>query len=379
MKKLAIYIHWPFCLSKCPYCDFSSRRLPPEEDEAQWAHAYGRELEGSAQKLSGRTITSVYFGGGTPSLMQAKTVGSIIDKIVALWPVAENCEITLEANPTSSEIEKFKAFRGAGVGRLSLGVQSFDNDALRFLGRTHDAASACRAIDMAANVFERFSFDLIYARAGQTPQMWAKELARAFSFSPKHLSLYQLTIEPRSAFYRRAAHETLTANEAFAAEMFDVTQEMAEKANLPAYEISNHAEEGQESRHNLTYWHYENYIGIGPAAHSRFCDKEGQRWAQENHDVPAQWLAQGSGAAQSEKIDMQTAMKEALMMGLRLSSGIDKAAWHRKFGKPLEDFLLQDRLEAAQEEGLLMCSKEKFSATPEGRKKLNALLVYLLK
>ncbi len=383
MKKLAVYIHWPFCLSKCPYCDFSSRVLPQGEDEDLWAQSYVRELEDYAQKLPQRKITSLYFGGGTPSLMRPQMVGRIIDKVAALWSLAQDCEITLEANPTSSEIEKFKAFRGAGVERLSLGVQSLDDAVLRFLGRTHDAASACCAIEMASNIFDRFSFDLIYACADQTPQMWSEELARAFSFSPKHLSLYQLTIEPRSVFYRRAATEILTADEDFAAEMFDITQELTEKAGLPAYEISNHAACGQESRHNLTYWHYGDYVGVGPAAHGRFVDDEGVRWARENHDAPSLWLAQcetqGYGAVQSEKIDTQTAMKEALMMGLRLSSGIDKKAWHKKFGVLLEAFLPHDRLLAAEKEGLLMHSKEKILATLKGRKKLNALLAYLLK
>lgn len=381
MNKLAIYIHWPFCLSKCPYCDFNSRPVPDVLDEETWAQAYGRELFFYAQRLGDKEISSIYFGGGTPSLMRAQTASFVLNQISKFWPVAPDCEITIEANPSTAESEKFRAFRAAGINRLSLGVQSFDDEALRFLGRVHDADAARRAIIMAGHVFDRFSFDLIYARAGQTIESWRKELSEALSFAPSHLSLYQLTIEEGTAFYKRAKNETLQSGEELAADMFEETQKMMGQAGLPAYEISNHARVGQESRHNLTYWHYDDYIGVGPGAHGRFA--EGSGWiATENHRQPDRWLRQveekQNGLSIKERLDAQTAQREALMMGLRLRQGIEAAAWQGKFGQNLFAFLPSDRLKELSEQGLIVADNLALRASRAGLQRLNALLLYLL-
>lgn len=376
---LSLYIHWPFCAAKCFYCDFNSRPLGDAQDEAAWAQAYGRELAYYNGLLPERTITTIYFGGGTPSLMRPQTVASVLEKIAALWPLSPECEITLEANPTSAESGKLKDFRAAGVNRLSLGVQSLDDEALRFLGRTHDAAQAREAMTLVARTFDRFSFDFIYARQGQTMALWRKELAQALTFKPCHLSLYQLTIEEGSIFYKRADADRamLTLGEDDAAQMFEATQEILTDAGLPPYEISNYAAEGQESRHNLTYWHYNEYLGIGPGAHGRYV-QGGARFATENHRAPKAWMENimqsGHGRAAEEKLSMQTAMREALLMGLRLSTGIDKTAWTEKFDTPLESFLPQTLVQALEQGGFLENSAKFFRATSSGRQRLNAVL-----
>ncbi len=380
MQSLAIYIHWPFCLSKCPYCDFNSRVMG-EVDHAAWANSYVRELDHYATLLPDRTVTSVYFGGGTPSLMPSSIIASVLKKISDCWRLSDDVEITLEANPTSSEAASFTAFRGEGVNRLSLGVQALRDDALRFLGRAHTADEAKKAIGLASYVFPRFSFDLIYARAGQTPEDWAEELNEALSFGAKHMSLYQLTIEEGSAFYKRAREETLTANEDEAAAMFEMTRDMMQAAGIPMYEISNFAAQGEESRHNLTYWHYGDYVGIGPGAHGRFMG-ESERFATENNRQPDAWLqqvaAQGHGQNALETLTNGTAQREALMMGLRLTQGIDARAWHDKFNKPLSAFLPSDKLNKLSKEGLCEFDAEGLRATKAGMIRLNAILEYLL-
>lgn len=382
MKKLALYIHWPFCVSKCPYCDFASRPLPKGLEEGAFVAAYETEMAFYAARTGPRTLGSIYFGGGTPSLMAPESVARLIEKAAALWPLAPDCEITLEANPSSAEREKFQAFRAAGVNRLSLGAQSFDDEALRFLGRAHDAAQARRAIDAAREIFTRFSFDLIYARAGQTLQAWEEEVKEALSFAPKHLSLYQLTIEPGTVFFKRAKKETLQTSDAVAAALYERTQEILEKANLPAYEISNHAAPGQESRHNLTYWRYEEYVGIGPAAHGRFIDEAGVRLATANVSQPARWFLfvkeAGRGSESVEEIDTETAMKEALIMGLRLAAGIDLEAWGEKFGIGAIPFFGTEKVRSFTQEGFLTRTEKTFAATKAGRQRLNALLAELL-
>ena len=325
---LAIYVHWPFCVSKCPYCDFNSH-VGDTQDQEKWRRAYQRELEHCAALLSDRRVTSVFFGGGTPSLMEARTVESVLQNIARLWRVDAAVEITLEANPSSAESAKFADFRAAGVNRLSLGVQSLDAEALKFLGRAHDADEAKHAIALAARHFPRFSFDLIYARQGQTLDQWRQELGEALVLAGDHLSLYQLTIEPHTVFHTRTRRgETLTAPDDTSAPMFEMTQEIMEAAGLPAYEISNHARKGQESRHNLTYWHYEDYIGIGPGAHGRVGIGGDACRSTENHRAPDIWLqavaAHGHGLKISEVITPDTAMREALMMGLRLTEGIER-------------------------------------------------------
>ncbi len=381
MTRLAIYIHWPFCVSKCPYCDFNSH-VADAVDHAAWAAAYRRELAHYAALLPGRRVTSVFFGGGTPSLMAPQTVEAVLQTIAASWTVAEDVEITLEANPTSAEAEKFAAFRAAGVNRLSLGVQSLRDDALKFLGRAHDAAQARRALEWAARHFPRYSFDLIYARRDQMPEAWAAELREALAFGASHMSLYQLTIEPNTVFHTLARRDAvLTARDDDAAAMFEATNAAMAEAGLPAYEISNYAAPGAASRHNLTYWRYEPYIGIGPGAHGRRRTEDGI-YATENHRAPEAWLRQvaerGHGLKVDEALDTLTAQREALMMGLRLVAGIDGAAWREKFGGSVTQFLPSAKLARLRAEGLLSDTGDGLRATPSGLQRLNAVLAYLL-
>jgi putative oxygen-independent coproporphyrinogen III oxidase len=377
---LAIYVHWPFCVSKCPYCDFNSH-VGDTHDQQKWRQAYTRELEHYAALLPRRNITSVFFGGGTPSLMEARTAESILQDIARLWPIDANVEITLEANPSSSEAAKFADFHKAGVNRLSLGVQSFDEEALKFLGRAHDSNEARLAIELAAKNFSRFSFDLIYARQSQTPDMWKQELREALTLAGDHLSLYQLTIEPQTQFYVRAKRgENLTAQDDHAVAMYEVTQEAMDAAGMPAYEISNHARTGQESRHNMTYWHYEDYIGVGPGAHGRYRDATG-RHATEAHRAPDIWLSeiatQNHGIKTNDLLDQTTAMHEAVMMGLRLASGIDMQAWDRKFAQSLSAFLPAVKRARLQSEGYITQDEKTLRATRAGLQRLNAVLGYL--
>jgi oxygen-independent coproporphyrinogen-3 oxidase len=377
---LALYIHWPYCISKCPYCDFNSH-VGDTQDQDKWRKAYQRELEYYAALLSERTVTSIFFGGGTPSLMEARTVESILQNVARLWRIDDKAEITLEANPSSVEADKFRDFQIAGVNRLSLGVQSLNEDALKFLGRAHNVDEAKKAITLASQVFKRFSFDLIYARQNQAPEMWREELQRALALAGEHLSLYQLTIEPHTQFDTRTRHgEHLTAVDDHAVMMYEMTQDIMDEAGLPAYEISNHARGGQESRHNLTYWHYEDYIGIGPGAHGRTLIKQ-VRHAIENHRAPDIWLQQtsrqGHGIKSDDIIDYKTAMREALMMGLRLSEGIDLANWREKFQMSLLDFLGREKIERLTAEGYIIENAKTLGASRTGLQRLNALLGYL--
>jgi len=377
---LAVYVHWPYCLSKCPYCDFNSQVLTGGVDQKEWRKAYILELGGYARILPGREIGSVYFGGGTPSLMEPGTVAAVLDKIAGLWRLAGDCEITIEANPSSSEAEKFTAFRKAGVNRVSLGVQSLRDDALRFLGRAHDADEARRAIEISARIFPRFSFDLIYGRNNQTLEMWAAELREALTFEPEHLSLYQLTIEPGTRFALLAEERPMTAPEDDAAAMQDVAVDISRSSGLHRYEISNYAVPGGESRHNLAYWRYDDYLGIGPGAHGRLV-LDGERHATENAAAPEEWLLmvkeQGHGRIANEILDIETAQREALIMGLRLTAGIDCAEWRKKFGMELFDFLPEARVRKLWAEGLVLLEDGKFRATPKGLQKLNGILEYL--
>jgi oxygen-independent coproporphyrinogen-3 oxidase len=378
---LAIYVHWPFCVSKCPYCDFNSH-VGDTHAQEKWRQAYRRELEYYAALLPSRTITSIFFGGGTPSLMEARTVESILQNIARLWRIDTNAEITLEANPSSTEAAKFADFRKAGVNRLSLGVQSLNEDALKFLGRAHDAAEAKNAITLVAKHFQRFSFDLIYARQTQTPDAWRAELNEALALAADHLSLYQLTIEPHTQFHTRTRRgETLTAPDDHAVAMYEMTQDIMSGAGLPAYEISNHARAGQQSRHNLTYWHYEDYIGIGPGAHGRV-EYAGSRHATEAHRAPDIWLtetaANGHGIKTDALIDTSTAMDEALMMGLRLTGGIDTQKWQKKFLTSLYAFLPADRLSRLISVGYIAQNETTLRATRTGLQRLNGVLSYLI-
>jgi len=323
-----VYVHWPFCAQKCPYCDFNSHVRHKGIDEGRFAAAFLTELAETRSLTGPQTVSSVFFGGGTPSLMQPETVGAILDRIAQLWEVAPDAEVTLEANPGSVEMGRFRGYRAAGVNRVSLGVQSLRDAELKRLGRIHSAAEAEAAIDVASTVFDRFSFDLIYARPGQTPAAWRQELAQALALAGGHLSLYQLTIEPETPFAALHAAGKLIVPDADAAlALYDVTQELTSAAGLPAYEISNHARVGEESRHNLIYWRYGTYAGIGPGAHGRLPGQPGERLASETHRLPEAWLAaveqNGHGRSTLTPLTPPEQTDEMLLMGLRLTEGID--------------------------------------------------------
>lgn len=380
MNPLAIYIHWPFCQSKCPYCDFNSH-VAASIDHDAWRAAYKKEIAYYASILPEHHITSVFFGGGTPSLMEPVTAALILDDIAKYWSVDTDCEITLEANPTSSEAGKFANFRQAGINRLSLGVQSLRDEALKFLGRAHDTGQAQRAIAMADENFPRFSFDLIYARRDQTPELWEQELREALALTNGHLSAYQLTIEPNTAFHTLAGRgEKLTAPDELAAIMYEQTQAILTEYGMPAYEISNHARPGNESRHNLTYWTYGDYIGIGPGAHGRYTT-DGQRLATETHRAPEVWLRhvseKGHGLRVETPIDDNTAKREALLMGLRLTDGISRKAWQDKFGSALSEFIPAGKITRLRDENYIAAATDALRATPAGLQRLNAVLDYL--
>jgi putative oxygen-independent coproporphyrinogen III oxidase len=370
---LAIYIHWPFCQSKCPYCDFNSyaRRTISEE---QYLEAALSELDHYAAETRGRPISSIFFGGGTPSLMMPHTVGELLDKIAALWPVESACEVTLEANPSSVESDRFEGYRIAGVNRVSLGVQSLSDEQLRFLGRLHTAAEARQALEVAGRYFERISFDLIYARPGQTEFEWRLELREALALARRHLSLYQLTIEPETAFfdlYRRGKLSVPGAD--LSADLYTLTQEMCEAAGLPAYEVSNHAAPGQESRHNLIYWRYGDYLGIGPGAHGRLT-AGARKYATAAEKAPAAWYAKvnecGSGCEEHFELHPRQQAEEAVLMGLRLREGLDLAALSAKTGfSPALQVIAP-----LEEEDLLRRDGDWLRATMQGRLVLNALV-----
>jgi putative oxygen-independent coproporphyrinogen III oxidase len=322
-----VYVHWPFCASKCPYCDFNSHVRAGGIDEARFLAAYQREMQHWAELAAGRRVTSIFFGGGTPSLMSASTVAAILDAVAGAWSVAADAEITLEANPSSVEAARFRGYRVAGVNRVSLGVQSLDDAELRKLGRLHTAKEALAAMDIAARTFARFSFDMIYARPGQTVEAWRAELVRALALSPRHLSLYQLTIEAGTPYAALHVAGKLQVPEGELAQaLYEVTQEMTAAAGLPAYEVSNHAAPGEESRHNLTYWRYGEYAGVGPGAHGRVLTDAG-RLATATERQPERWAerveAEGHGIAERTMLGASEQMDEALIMGLRLSEGLD--------------------------------------------------------
>jgi putative oxygen-independent coproporphyrinogen III oxidase len=334
-----VYVHWPFCRSKCPYCDFNSHVSHRPVDQQRFVRAFVAEIAATAERAPGRTVSTVFFGGGTPSLMEPVTVAAILDAIARHWRVAGDVEVTLEANPTSVEAERFAGFRAAGVNRVSLGVQALDDAALAALGRTHTADEALAAVAIARRHFERYSFDLIYARPGQAPADWREELNRAISEAAGHLSLYQLTIEPGTPFAALHAGGRLAIpEEDRARDLYDITQEVCADAGLPAYEISNHARPGAECRHNLVYWRYHEYAGIGPGAHGRL-DINGVRRATAGERRPEAWLglveSQGHGLVTDEPLSRNEQADEYLLMGLRLAEGIDLGRFERLAGRPL--------------------------------------------
>lgn len=375
MSALSLYFHWPYCLSKCPYCDFNVHSAD-NVDAPRWQSAYLKALDHYAQLYPQREITSIFFGGGTPSLMPPTMVEAIIARAAKLWPVAAQCEITLEANPTSTEIDRFKAFRSAGVNRLSLGVQALNDADLTFLGRTHSAASARTAIDTARIVFDRFSFDLIYARPQQTLSAWEAELRQACALAGGHLSLYQLTVERNTPFYlAHARKEFQLPPDDLAADFYLLTQEVTAQAGLPAYEVSNHAAPGHESRHNLVYWHYGDYLGIGPGAHGRITSHNGARTAIRDHHAPARWLdwveERGCGAHEADLLGAWDQGLEALMMGLRLYDGMDVRAY--------DAFLKPESMQHLASEGWLCYEEGRLKLTREGMVRLNMILPYIIK
>ena len=378
---LALYVHWPFCRAKCPYCDFNSH-VAQEIDEARFAAAYEREMRHMAENYGkGRNLVSIFFGGGTPSLMSPTLLAGIIETADRLFGFADTIEITAEANPTSVEAAVFAGFRMAGVNRVSLGVQSLDDAALAFLGREHSAAEALDAVEVARRIFERVSIDLIYARRDQSPANWQDELRRALALGLDHLSLYQLTIEPGTVFHTRAQRgERLVPRDELAAEMYEMTAEMTAGAGLPAYEISNHAAEGAACRHNLVYWRAQDWIGIGPGAHGRL-DVKGGRLGLATRRSPAGWLsaveASGHGIETACEDTASEAVAEMLMMGLRLEEGVSMSEMTARHGD-IRSFVDPDALARLAAQGMLAQDSDRIRVTPQGRLLLNRILSELL-
>jgi oxygen-independent coproporphyrinogen-3 oxidase len=368
---LALYVHWPFCVSKCPYCDFNSH-VRDSIDQDQWREALLADLAHEARLLPGRTLTSIFFGGGTPSLMDPSTVESVILAATGHWRAAQDMEITLEANPNSVEAGRFANLAAAGVNRLSLGLQSFDDEALKLLGRAHSAGEGFRALQTAQKNFRRVSFDLIYALPGENEERWAATLAQALSLGTSHLSLYQLTIEPGTRFATMVAKGELEPLDADScAGLYELTAAMTSQAGMPAYEISNHARRGQESRHNLSYWRYGDYAGIGPGAHGR---RTGMRTMR--HRKPENFLSaiadKGHGIVEEAALAPEEAADEALVMGLRLREGVDAAAIAERFG--LDSIVDWARVGRLVESGHLRTDGSRIALTSAGRLVLDHIL-----
>lgn len=372
-EPLALYVHWPFCVSKCPYCDFNSH-VRESVDQAVWRAALLADLRHEAALLPGRTVSSIFFGGGTPSLMRPATVAAVIAEAEVLWGLAEDCEITLEANPNSVEVAAFADLAAAGVNRVSIGVQSFDPQVLEFLGRAHSGDEARAAIAAAQHRFSRVSFDLIYARPGQRLADWERELSHALAFGTGHLSLYQLTIEPGTRFATLAAKGDLVIPDGdAAADLFDATQAMTSAAGLPRYEVSNHARAGEESRHNLTYWRYGDYAGVGPGAHGR---RLGQ--ATERHKKPENFIAaverNGHGLKVEADLPAHERATEAMLMGLRLREGVDLARIEARSGLARADFVDAGAVERLAGLGLMRAEGDRLVVTGEGILLLDSIL-----
>jgi putative oxygen-independent coproporphyrinogen III oxidase len=375
-----VYVHWPFCAQKCPYCDFNSHVRHGGVDEAAFLAAIRNELAANARLTPGRTVTSVFFGGGTPSLMAPATVGAVLETIAGHWAVADDAEITLEANPSSVEAARFRGYRDAGVNRVSLGVQALNDPDLKFLGRLHDVAQALKAVELARATFPRLSFDLIYARPGQSVEAWSAELRQAISYAADHLSLYQLTIEPDTTFARlHEAGKLIVPDADEAAALYAATQEITAAAGLPAYEISNHAAPGAESQHNLLYWRYGEYIGVGAGAHGRIVlGPKGERLATVTERNPEAWAAlareNGNAVIETEAIFGETAGDEMLLMGLRLVEGIDMARYQAIAGRRFDENRIADLLHHGMIEVL---PDGRIRTTPEGAFVLDAVVADL--
>jgi len=373
-----VYVHWPFCLSKCPYCDFNSHVRHTAIDEGRFARAFVREIATTAARTPGRTVTSIFFGGGTPSLMKPQTVGAILDAIGQHWTVDSDVEVSLEANPTSVEATRFAGYRAAGVNRVSLGVQALDDVSLKSLGRMHSAQEALDAVAIARNSFDRYSFDLIYARPGQGAEAWTSELKLAISEAAEHLSLYQLTIEEGTPFFGlHRAGKLKTPDEDLARTLYDVTQSVCAAHGLPSYEISNHARPGAECRHNLVYWRGQEYAGIGPGAHGRL-DIGGIRHATATDKRPEAWLLRveedGHGIASEELLDNEQRADEFLLMGLRLAEGIDPERYAALAGRSLDPH----RIAALKDDGaIVMDDSGRLRVTQDGFPLLDAVVADL--
>lgn len=372
-----IYVHWPFCQAKCPYCDFNSH-VARSVDQATYARALVSELEHMAALCDPQAVTSIFFGGGTPSLMEPATVETVLTAIDRLWGIHQGTEISLEANPTSVEAEKFRALAALGVNRVSLGVQALSDKDLKFLGRLHSVDEALGAIELASTHFSRMSFDLIYARPDQTLEAWETELTRALSFAVDHLSLYQLTIEEGTPFFDLHARGAFTVpGEDQATALYDATQSICADAGLTAYEVSNHAKLGAECRHNLTYWRYGDYIGVGPGAHGRMTSK-GVKRATVTERMPSKWLAlveaHGHGLVDQETITRSQSAEEMMLMGLRLQEGVSLQRYKALAGQAINSARMAD----LSGDGLLMRDGDRLTATPPGRLVLNKLLGELL-
>jgi len=373
-----IYVHWPFCAAKCPYCDFNSHVRHQPVDQERFARAFATELATMREKTGPREVTSIFLGGGTPSLMKPETVGAVLDAVARNWTVPEGIEVTLEANPSSVEAERFEGYRAAGVNRVSLGVQALNDKDLRFLGRLHNVEEALVAIELARKTFPRLSFDLIYARPGQTPEAWEAELEEAIGHAADHLSLYQLTIEEGTRFHSlHAAGKFQIPDGDQAADLYAVTQAVTAARGLPAYEISNHARPGAESRHNLTYWRYGEYVGVGPGAHGRFIE-DGRRVVTVAEKMPEAWVnlveVKGHGITGGEILTRSEEADEFLLMGLRLAEGIDLVRYEALSGNGLSPA----RLSVLQEEGLVApVGNSRLRATPSGMIVLDAVVADL--
>jgi putative oxygen-independent coproporphyrinogen III oxidase len=350
----ALYVHWPFCLAKCPYCDFNSHVRGAAIDEERYVAAFRTEIKHRAQLAPRRTVRSIFFGGGTPSLMRPQTVQAIVDAVAESWTIEPGAEVTLEANPTSVEAGRFRGYRAAGVNRLSIGVQALNDTDLKFLGRRHTVAEALAALKVAASIFARHSFDLIYARPGQSVAAWRAELAQAMALAGEHVSLYQLTIEPDTMFERLFQAGKLAMPDAdLGRDLFDATQEITQAHGLPAYEVSNHARPGAESQHNLVYWRYGEYAGVGPGAHGRLVTPQGRR-AQAAEKHPEMWLTQveseGHGLVENDLLTPEEQGDEFLLMGLRLREGVDPERFKALSGRTLD----RQQIESLAADGFLV-------------------------
>ena len=381
MKPLALYIHWPFCVSKCPYCDFNSH-VRERVDQTVWKTSLVQELLSMSQKIQKRPLTSIFFGGGTPSLMPAEIVSTLISEAQNLFGFDPMIEITLEANPNSFDVTRFLDFRAAGVNRISLGIQSFEPEALKFLGRAHSRDEAYYALESAKKIFDRVSFDLIYARPRQTLKTWEEELTHALSFNPSHLSLYQLTFEEGTVFEKKLRRgEIISLEEDLASLMYEQTQNIMKNAGLPAYEVSNHAKKNQESRHNLSYWTYQEYMGIGPGAHGRL-SIDGKIHATRTTKLPERWLENVRNRGQSLEevlpLGQETVFEEALMMGLRLKKGLLLEILTEIDSDRTGSLIKSASFKSLIDEGFIEQTSTNLKVTDKGMPLLNAVLSYLM-